>query len=124
MSPRGKVWSVGLVITLGLVGVLACDVESRELIVPVALLSLAISALGAEGYSLLGLARGKSGPVPPAGARPADGIVEIIPVAGVEGEVNPCSPRFRRFLGRFDDPGGPTRVDELSRTNPALLGRV
>ena len=124
MSQRGKLWSVGLVITLGLAGVLGSDTATRELSIPVALLSLGVFALLAEGSHLSSLARGRPGPVPPTGARPADGIVDVVPVAGVEGKVNPCSPRFRRFLGRLDDRGKSTNPIELSRGNPALLGRV
>ena len=124
MSPRGKIWSIGLAITIGLAVVLGREAESRELSVPVALLSLSISALAAEGPTLLAHVRAKPRPVPPAGARPADGVVEIIPVSGVEGEVNPRSPRFRRFLGRPGIPAGPSEREELSTTNPALLGRV
>jgi hypothetical protein len=124
MSVRGKVWSVGLVLTVGLVGSLGWDADSRELSIPVALLALGLCALIAEGSALRSLARGPARAATPEGAKPADGVVDLVPIPGVEGEVNPITPRFRRFLRMVTDRPEPDLAPLLSPTDPALLGRV
>jgi hypothetical protein len=124
MSVRGKVWTVGLASTALLVGAVGWDLASRELSIPVALLGLALCALVAEGSALRSLARGRVRPIPPAGARMADGVVDIVPVAGVEGPVNPVNPRFRRFLRFAERDAARTSAPGLSATTPPLLGRA
>ena len=93
--------------------------------IPLGLLGLSVCALIAEGAAIRSMAGrpARSRSDPPIGARPADGVIEVVPVEGVDVEINPQVPRFRRFLGRLDDRGDSTRAT-LSRTNPPLLGRV
>ena len=124
MSARGKVWSVGLFVTTVLVGSLGWDVASRELSIPVALLALALCALVAEGSALRSLARRSTRPGPPEGAMPADGIVDVVPVAGVEGVIHPLCPKFRRFVRLAEGAPEPTTARGLSPVNPTLLGRA
>ncbi len=124
MSARVKVWSTGVVLTAILVGSLGLDASSRELRAPAALLALGVCALVAEGVSLRSLARSEVRPGPPPGALPADGIVDVVPVDGVEGTDNPARPGFRRFVRLADDRQQPSASGELSPTNPTLLGRA
>lgn len=68
---------------------------------------------------------GSPGPSPPRDARPADGRVEVVSVAGARGDPNPDAPRFQRFV---DFEGPRDDAPELPRRNarrvPPLLGRV
>ena len=122
MSDRGKVWTIGLVATSGLVASMGWDVASREISIPVVLLALGVCALIAEGSSLRSLARGRRWITPPDGARPADGVVDVVPIVGVEGSANAVQTRFQKF-DRLADPGS-LRSRRLYSTNPALLGKV
>ena len=124
MSVRAKVWSIGLVITTGLVGSLGWGAASSELSLPVTLLAIALCALVAEGSALRSLARGDARPGLPPGASPADGVVDVVPMAGVEGVANPMLPRFKRFVGLECDHPEPAKVERLSPANPSLLGRA
>lgn len=124
MTDRRTIWAIGLLITSGLVAALASDGRTRDLVFPVALLALAACALSAEAASLWALARTSKRSTPPPGAKPADGVVEVIPMASVEGEPNPASPRFRRFSRLGPRPGEPALVRRLPDSRPALLGRV
>jgi hypothetical protein len=124
MSARGKAWSIGLLATLGLASLMGLDESSRSLTIPVALLGLALCALVAEAATLRSLARRPVRSKPPAGARPADGIVDVVSMTGVEGETNPSSPRFRRFLGLRGESVGSTPVRTLPTAQPTLLGRI
>lgn len=68
--------------------------------------------------------RGASTPPPP-DPTPADGRVEVVPVAGLRGEPNPRDGRFRRFLAMA--PGEPIPKPRPARRPgkfPPLLGRV
>jgi hypothetical protein len=121
MSSRRTIWTVGLLVNLGLVAGLVWDEAWRRLVVPVGLIGLAASAMVAEVASLRS-PPGRS--KPPPGARLADGVVDLLPIAGSEGEANPVSPRFRRFERLREIPGEPGRVDRLPADGPALLGRV
>ena len=124
MGPRGRSWALGLAATAGLSGLLAREAESRPLVIPAALLGLAGSALLAEVAAFRPLLLRGRRPASPAGARPADGVVDVETMADVEGEVNAHSPRFRRFVGLLGDPIGSARVDRLPGGRPPLLGRV
>jgi hypothetical protein len=124
MSPRSTAWVIGLLITLGLIAALSVDDASRGLTIPVALLAVALNALVAEVAALRSLARSRGRSNTPPGASPADGIVDVVPMLGVEAEANPESPRFRRFLGLIETPGQPGQVARLPTIRPTLLGRV
>jgi hypothetical protein len=124
MTVRAKVWSIGLALAVVLVGSVARDAASRELGIPAALLVLALCALVAEGSVLLSMAGRQARPTPPEGARPADGIVEVVPIAGVEVEANPATPRFRRFARLIEDRSVGSSAANLTAITPALLGRV
>ena len=124
MSARGKVWAIGLFLTVAVGGSLAWDRSTRELSIPVVLVSLASLALVAEGVALRSSAKGRDGAVPPEGARPADGVVEVVPIDGVDGQVNADSPRFRRFVGLLEGRPGDRKARGLSPGNPRLLGRA
>ncbi len=125
MSARRAIWSIGwFLVAAGLMATLGLDEASRTLIIPVALLALAVSALIAEAVSLRPIASRTVRSSPPSGARPADGIVDVAPMAGVEGEANPASPRFRRFLELRGEPGEPAQVRQLPTIRPTLLGQV
>src|SRR5207244_3035254 len=63
-------------------------------------------------------------PVPPPGARPADGHVEIVPVVGVRAQPNAHDPRFGRFLALETAEDAAVARPAPARDAPALLGRV
>ncbi len=122
MSARVRVWLVGLALAAVLSGSLARDEAARELSIPLALLAIAITALIAEAASLRWLARSRSVPGVPEGALPADGVVDVVAMASVEGDPLSGDPRWRRFLRLVDDRPGPDAP--LDPSTPALLGRV
>jgi hypothetical protein len=124
MSVRAKTWSIGLLVSAGLVVLTGLDESSRSLTIPVALLGLAVCALVSEAAFLRSLARRPVRSKAPAGARPADGIVEVVSMTGVEAEANSVTLRFHRFLRLIGGPGGAAQVRELPTVRPTLLGRV
>jgi hypothetical protein len=88
------------------------------------LLILAVVALVVE---IVALARARREPARPQiaeDARPADGAVGIVRMAGVQSEANTHDHRFRRFVAL--EPGVSFANSGLSRTRsaPPLLGRV
>src|SRR5438105_2624869 len=66
---------------------------------PIALL-LAWGLLGLAGevVALIRSARAPTRRAAPPHARPADGRVGVVPMAGVRSQPNPRDPRFRRFV--------------------------
>lgn len=64
------------------------------------------------------------GPKVPVDSHPADGVVGVVPMAGVRGEPNSRDPRFRRFVAREPDGSPPTRGALGTGAAPPLLGRV
>jgi hypothetical protein len=124
MSARLKVWLVGLAVTATAIGPMARDDDSRELMVPLALLALTVLALLAEAASLRSVPGGRTPSRPPAGARPADGVVDVVAMSRVEGAPIPTDPRWRRFVGLERDPLESIGVAPLSPRVPPLLGRV
>lgn len=122
MSARGKVWLAGLAATAVLVGATGRDAGSRELSIPVGLLTLAVSALIAEATLLRSIARGGVPDIPPPpGARPADGVVEVQAVREIEAVPNRVDPRWRRFVRAVEPGPGPVARPS---GNPRLLGQV
>ena len=120
MSIGRTVGAIGVVVAVGSAVVLGRDEASRGLAVPVALLAIGTSALIAEVVRSLRIRR----PVVPDGAKPADGVVEVVPVGGIEATPNPDSPRYREFA-RLREPAGASEVvRNLPRESPTLLGRV
>jgi hypothetical protein len=124
MTDRGKVWTFGLVVTAVLVGAVCVGIGSKELGLPIAVLGLALTALAAETSALFSLARTAKKSTPPPGAKPADGVVDVVPMDGIEAEPNSISPRFRRFQGFRGEAGGLARVGRLPTVRPMLQGRV
>ena len=70
--------------------------------------------------------RGRAGkPFVPPDGRPADGLVEVAPLLGADGEANPRDGRFRRFRSfSADVPGAGNHPAAVPRRTPPLLGRV
>jgi hypothetical protein len=124
-SARGTIWTIGLLVIVGLLAFLVMDDSTRNLAFAAGLLGLLACALVAElAAAAFALARDRARTPPPPGARPADGVVDVVPMLGVEGEENPASPRFRRFAGLRGGPGEPAKVHKLPSLRPTLLGRV
>jgi hypothetical protein len=124
MSSRGKVWLIGLGLSAFLAGSLAWNDATRDLAIPMTLLSLGVIALVAEAAGLRSLGHRRDRPRPPEGARPADGVVDVVAMSGVEASPLPTDPRWRRFSRIADEPRRASGIARLSRANPSLLGRV
>jgi len=124
MSPRPVVWVLGGVVTVGVWSAIDRDPTTRPLAVPLALLVLAMTAMAGELSAIRSLRTRQGRFIPPPGAKPADGVVEILPIAGIGSVANPVDPRFLRFnaIDRTSDLTRPVR--RVSPTRPSLLGRV
>ncbi len=66
--------------------------------------------------------RSRGDPGPAFDLRPADGVVEVVPLPGVRSEPNPRDPRFGRFLELDSEDG--SKPASRRRGVPPLLGRV
>jgi hypothetical protein len=88
------------------------------------LLTVALVALLVELVTLARADGGRAHEQLPEDARPADGAVGIVPLAGLLSEPNPHDPRFRRFVAL--EPGVSVPASRLpgTRSTPPLLGRV
>ena len=116
---KGLAWIIGLALTSIPVAAVLISGGSRDLAGPVALLGLAVTALIAE-LAAFG-SSGRSETPTPRDARPADGVVEIVPMTGAEGEPNSVAPRLLR-LATLDR--GPSPSIARPAGPPRLLGRV
>jgi hypothetical protein len=124
MSVRGKVWSIGLVASLALVVWLSRGGTTRDLSLPVALLAIAVCAMIAEASALWSSGRGRNDPSIPEGARPADGVVDLVSVSGVEGIPSSIKTEFRRFVGLPGENSPASPVVHFLAICPPLLGKV
>jgi hypothetical protein len=123
MNLRGKVWVLGL-IGLGIIAaLLAGDGPTRQRAPLVMLIAVCMIGLVAELAVLAReLPRSAARPAIPAGALPADGRAELVPIASCRTEPNECDPRLRQFLAL-----DATESIPRARTRPpseALLGQV
>ncbi len=124
MSARLKAWLVGSPLAAALAIGLARDDSSRELAALAFLLALATVALVAEGIAWRGAVASRANRPTPEGARPADGVVDVVPIVGVESRPNPIDRRWRCFDG-VDAAGSPAAGPaRLPAGDPPLLGRV
>jgi hypothetical protein len=119
-------WVAGLVAVVALAYLLPWSEPWRELGPLVLVLGLALIGLLRALADLVRSALVPGGSRPPGDNRPADGMVGITPMSGVQGEPNPVDPRFQRFVTR--EPGGTqTRaIGDAAGTGapPPLLGRI
>ncbi len=121
MSLRLKVWSLGLVATVFLLGLLGWNDGTRELMIPASLVAVAVCALFSEVIAFWSLSRTRNPPSIPIGARPADGLVEMVPISGTIGTPNPGNPAYQRFVELSPEPSSATTTNISS---PPMLGRV
>src|SRR4051812_41601749 len=98
MSARARVWMVGVLSTATGAFFLAREESCRDLIGPVVLLALAVVALIAEAWALLLSRKGRPDRRLIDEARPADGVVELVPLLGAESASNPWDRRLGRFV--------------------------
>jgi hypothetical protein len=121
---RPLCWVAALIAVAGISYLVRWSDEWREAGPLVLLLVLALVALTVELGALVRAHRGAAREPLPEDARPADGAVGIVPVAGVMSEPNAHDPRFRRFVAL--EPGVSFADSRLSgtRSSPPLLGRV
>lgn len=119
---RAWFWFVGLGATAILGGLIAWPPELRGL-GPLGLVLL-FGFVGAVVEFLAAVSTPPADPVPPPGARPPDGLVEIVPVAGVRTQPFSLDPRFGRFLAL--DPAAEFAAARPipTRAAPSLLGQV
>ncbi|MBX6312072.1 MAG: hypothetical protein IRY99_04000, partial [Isosphaeraceae bacterium] len=115
-------WAAGLIV----VGLLDGALRASGLRLPLSAFIFGWLAIGLIGELVIALrallAVRPRRPMPPPGARPADGRVEIIPIAGVRVAPNTVDARFGRFQGLDPFPAGATIQRNPAR--PPLLGRV
>jgi hypothetical protein len=100
--------------------VLARDGSTRELSLAVSLVIVGIFALIAEFSSASGVAQSRKRLSVPEGARPADGLVEIIEVSEIEGIASSIKPLFRRFIAILDQ----DRVRVSGQNFGPMLGKI
>lgn len=124
MSVRRKIWSIGLVTTAALVLIVGWEAAYRELTLPLALLGFALCALIAEASVLRTLVHRPSRPSPPEGARLPDGVVDVVPMTGVEALANVVNPNYQRFVRLIDGEREPSKDSGLATMTPTLLGRI
>jgi hypothetical protein len=98
--------------------------EWREAGPLVLLLALALVALLVEFVALAQANRVPAAERLPEDARPADGAVGVVPLAGVLSEPNPHDPRFRRFVALEPSASFPGGRLSGTRSTPLLVGQV
>jgi hypothetical protein len=123
MSVRGWVWVLGFLAVGLAASALPWDEPTRQLAPMALLIVVCVIGLAAELAALAWARRANEArPLIPEGARPADGRVELVSIAGCRTEPNPRDPRLSRFVAI-------EAIDAVSPVPPrspteALLGRV
>ena len=115
ISNRGLGWMVGLTLAFALGWAIQWHEDWREFGPLLVVLFAATLGLGLEIWQLV---RGKR-PLPE--ADPADGEVEIVPIRGVRGQINPSDPKFQRFMEVEPDEA---RLRSRPQSTPPLRGRI
>ena len=127
MKTRRWVWLIGVLAGGMVVLFLRTYVDRGALILIFgAVVSLAMIA-GELGIVCIQVRSPSQADLVPPGARPADGRVELLPIAGAEGEANAADPRFLAFRGLKPlevREHSPAASRQLTRSNPPLLGRI
>ena len=123
---RGLGW--GLTLGLGVAGWVWLEGHDSRAGLVVLLIVVAGLALEAGLLFLTPVGGLKMSPSLPAGARPADGVVEVWEMAGIISRESPGSEPWKQFVG-LDSTGPSPRENshpdrELFTRNPPLLGRV
>lgn len=124
MSPRRRTWLVALPLIGVAAPLLGWWGRSGELIVPATLLGLSLAAMIAEVLSLGFRGRAEAAAPPIAGLGLGDGLVAVVPMAGVRGRPLEGSPPFREFLDLIRDDRGAAPEARKRDSRPRLVGQV
>jgi hypothetical protein len=117
---KRKIWFEGLICTTVLIVPMITLGATSGMFLATLIVSLGFTAFFAEASALLVSGRSRNLPTIPPGARPADGLVEILAISGVESLASQDQSEFRRFFS-MDGPDPPVRQVEGLRP---LLGQV